>query len=166
MYHTLYNKETITMLVNKWLAVPEEKHTRCVLSWDLQCPGISTIGSTQGWYRSKTSTEVLQHTKCSTSSSITRWESLVVTSLQCQYLPRGIYNRTSVEVVGTLHKDSHITMQHQKHYQSMEQYRIAGNFRGSKFSRKFRFSSWRNFHGFNFARLAWAIDHAPWSSPG
>ena len=108
------------MLANMWLAGPEEKHTRCVLSWDLQSPWICTIGSTQGSYRSKTSTEVLQHTKCSTVSPITRWESLVVASLQRQYLTREIHNRASVKVVGTLHKDLHITMQYQQHYQSME----------------------------------------------
>ena len=47
-------------------------------------------------------------------------ESGSYTSLQCQYLTREIYNRASVEVVGTLHKDSHIAMQYQQHYHSME----------------------------------------------
>ena len=68
---------------------------------------------------SKSSTKILQHTKCITASSITRWESLIVTSLQCQYLTRRIYNRASLEIVGTLQRFTH-TMQYQQHYQPMK----------------------------------------------
>ena len=83
------------------------KCTRTVLSWDLQSPWISTIGSTEGGYWSKTSTEILQHTKCITSSCI--WSNSTVNSpraarnsFYCQHLTRGIYDITSINVVGTL----------------------------------------------------------------
>ena len=81
------------------------KCTRTVLSWDLQSPWISTIGSTEGGYRSKSSTEILQHTKCMTTSciwSISTWKVLIGASFQYRYLTRRIYHRTVVNVVGTL----------------------------------------------------------------
>ena len=81
------------------------KCTRTVLSWDLQSPRISTIGPTEGGYWSKSSTEILQHTRCITTSciwSISIWKILIGASFQCQYLTRGIYHRAVVNVVGTL----------------------------------------------------------------